>query len=132
MVRLILAREELRADEFSKFQAALMWSKKYCDSTNGNIADTLGSFLEFINFHMIPANVLMKEIHPLGIVPYHIIMNALAYQVTSFDSYLTSHIRLSCVFLPGGSHLGRGARQRQRGPRSPYDYEAANGTVKIG
>ena len=45
---LILAREELRADEFSKFQAALMWSKKYCDSTNGNIADTLGSFLEFI------------------------------------------------------------------------------------
>lgn len=80
-MRLILAREELRADEFSKFQAALMWSKKYCDSTNGNIADTLGSFLEFINFHMIPANVLMKEIHPLGLVPYHIIMNALAYQV---------------------------------------------------
>ena len=32
--------------------------------------------------HMIPANVLMKEIHPLGIVPYHIIMNALAYQVS--------------------------------------------------
>ena len=132
MVRLILAREELRADEFSKFQAALMWSKKYCDSTNGNIADTLGSFLEFINFHMIPANVLMKEIHPLGLVPYHIIMNALAYQVTECDSYLTSHIRLSCMFRPGGSHLGRGAGQRQRGPRSPDDYEAANGTVKIG
>lgn len=32
VVRLILAREELRADEFTKFQAALMWSKKYCDS----------------------------------------------------------------------------------------------------
>uniref|UniRef100_A0A1B0ADD3 BTB domain-containing protein n=1 Tax=Glossina pallidipes TaxID=7398 RepID=A0A1B0ADD3_GLOPL len=27
VVRLILAREELRADEFTKFQAALMWSK---------------------------------------------------------------------------------------------------------
>ena len=81
VVRLILAREELVADEFSKFQAALMWSKKYCDSTNCGIADTLGSFLEFINFHMIPANVLMKEIHPLGLVPYHIILNALAYQV---------------------------------------------------
>lgn len=26
------AREELRAEEFTKFQAALMWSKKYCDS----------------------------------------------------------------------------------------------------
>lgn len=31
VVRLILVREELRADEFTKFQAALMWSKKYCD-----------------------------------------------------------------------------------------------------
>ena len=59
-----------------------MWSKKYCDSTNSSLVEVLGSFLEFINFHMIPANVLMKEIHPLGIVPYHIIMNALAYQVT--------------------------------------------------
>lgn len=33
VVRLILAREELRADEFTKFQAALMWSKKYCDNS---------------------------------------------------------------------------------------------------
>jgi hypothetical protein len=37
--------------------------------------------LEYIQFHKIPANVLMKDIHPLGVVPYHIIMNALAYQV---------------------------------------------------
>ena len=102
MVRLILAREELRADEFSKFQAALMWSKKYCDSTNGNIADTLGSFLEFINFHMIPANVLMKEIHPLGLVPYHIIMNALAYQVISTDCTISYPTKLlvSCRRIP--------------------------------
>ncbi|XP_014294125.1 serine-enriched protein isoform X2 [Halyomorpha halys] len=81
VVRLILAREELRADEFTKFQAALMWSKKYCDS-NPNIVlkDVIGNFLEYIQFHKIPANVLMREIHPLGIVPYSIIMNALAYQ----------------------------------------------------
>ncbi|KAF6208946.1 hypothetical protein GE061_014689 [Apolygus lucorum] len=81
VVRLILAREELRADEFTKFQAALMWSKKYCDS-NQNIVlkDVIGNFLEYIQFHKIPANVLMREIHPLGIVPYSIIMNALAYQ----------------------------------------------------
>lgn len=32
VVRLILTREELQADEFTKFQAALMWSKKYCDT----------------------------------------------------------------------------------------------------
>lgn len=31
-----LAREELRAEEFTKFQAALMWSKKYCDSNPVN------------------------------------------------------------------------------------------------
>lgn len=33
VVRLILAREELSADEFTKFQAALMWSKKFYDSS---------------------------------------------------------------------------------------------------
>ncbi|KAH0812892.1 hypothetical protein GEV33_009897 [Tenebrio molitor] len=32
VVRLILARDELHADEFTKFQAALMWGKKYCDN----------------------------------------------------------------------------------------------------
>lgn len=43
--------------------------------------EILGNFLEYIQFHKIPANVLMREIHPLGLVPYSIIMNALAYQV---------------------------------------------------
>jgi len=61
-------------------QAALMWSKKYCDTNGQKLSEVLNGFLDYINFHMIPANVLMKEIHPLGIVPYHIIMNALAYQ----------------------------------------------------
>ncbi|XP_023160651.1 serine-enriched protein isoform X2 [Drosophila hydei] len=81
VVRLILAREELRADEFTKFQAALMWSKKYFDNNpNIDIKEILGTFLEYIQFHKIPANVLMREIHPLNLVPYAIIMNALAYQ----------------------------------------------------
>lgn len=44
--------------------------------------EILGNFLEYIQFHKIPANVLMREIHPLGLVPYSIIMNALAYQVS--------------------------------------------------
>jgi hypothetical protein len=111
VVRLILAREELRADEFTKFQvlstlvqththlmsvfskqvclflaccqAALMWGKKYCDSNpNTQLKEVIGNFLEYIQFHKIPANVLMREVHPLGLVPYSIIMNALAYQVT--------------------------------------------------
>ncbi|XP_059478516.1 serine-enriched protein isoform X3 [Neocloeon triangulifer] len=88
VVRLILAREELRADEFTKFQAALMWGKKYCDSNpNTQLKEVIGNFLEYIQFHKIPANVLMREVHPLGLVPYSIIMNALAYQAdpTSVD-----------------------------------------------
>ncbi|KAH9635991.1 hypothetical protein HF086_005843 [Spodoptera exigua] len=68
VVRLILARDELRADEFTKFQ-------------NMNLKEVIGNFLEYIQFHKIPANVLMREVHPLGLVPYSIIMNALAYQV---------------------------------------------------
>lgn len=56
--------------------------KKYCDSNpNTLLKDVIGNFLEYIQFHKIPANVLMREVHPLGIVPYSIIMNALAYQV---------------------------------------------------
>ncbi|ODN02448.1 Serine-enriched protein [Orchesella cincta] len=88
VVRLILVREELKADEFTKFQAALMWSKKYCDNNPElQLKEVIGNFLEYIQFHKIPANVLMKDIHPLGVVPYHIVMNALAYQAdpTSVD-----------------------------------------------
>ncbi|XP_034178187.1 serine-enriched protein isoform X1 [Osmia lignaria lignaria] len=88
VVRLILAREELRADEFTKFQAALMWSKKFCDSNQNTVLkDVIGNFLEYIQFHKIPANVLMREVHPLGLVPSGIIVTALAYQAdpTSVD-----------------------------------------------
>lgn len=92
VVRLILAREELRADEFTKFQAALMWSKKFCDYNPIALKEVLGNFLEYIQFHKIPANVLMREIHPLGIVPYAIIMNALAYQVRISIFYQTIRI----------------------------------------
>ncbi|CRK94190.1 CLUMA_CG007706, isoform A [Clunio marinus] len=81
VVRLILAREELRAEEFTKFQAALMWSKKYCDSNpNTQLKEIMGTFLANIFFHKIPANVLMREIYPLNVVPQTILMNALAYQ----------------------------------------------------
>lgn len=72
-----VAREELRAEEFTKFQAALMWSKKYCDSNpNTQLKEIMGTLLQNISFHKIPANVLMREIYPLNVVPYNIIMNA--------------------------------------------------------
>lgn len=88
VVRLILSREDLRADEFTKFQAALMWGKKYCDSNSHvTLKEVIGNFIEFIQFHKIPANVLMREVHPLNLVSASIIMNALAYQAdpTSVD-----------------------------------------------
>lgn len=111
VVRLILAREELRADEFTKFQAALMWSKKYCDSNqNTPLKEVIGNFLEYIQFHKIPANVLMREVHPLGIVPYSIIMNALAFQVGD-NTWVTVGVSVSQLsnFVAG--------RPKKCGPR---------------
>ena len=46
-----------------------MWSKKYCDSNpNIYLKEVFSNFLEFIRFHQIPANVLMREINPLGMM----------------------------------------------------------------
>lgn len=89
-----------------------MWSKKYCDSNqNQDLKDVIGNFLEYIQFHKIPANVLMREIHPLDLVPSRIIVNALAYQVrvisvlsmklisNSSLRFLSSHsIQISSLF----------------------------------
>lgn len=41
----------------------------------------MSNFLECIEFYKIPASVLMREVHPLGVVPDNIVMNALAFQV---------------------------------------------------
>ena len=83
VVRLILSREELKADELTKFQAALHWSQRSCEASCGtlDLRDVIANFLECIEFYKIPASVLMREVHPLGVVPDHVIMNALAFQV---------------------------------------------------
>ena len=85
VVRLILSREELKADELTKFQAALHWSQRYCDGSPGSadLREVMSNFLECIEFYKIPASVLMREVHPLGVVPDHVIMNALAFQVNN-------------------------------------------------
>nr|XP_027201572.1 serine-enriched protein-like [Dermatophagoides pteronyssinus] len=82
VVRLILSREELNADELTKFQAALHWSQRSCESSCGtlDLRDVISNFLECIEFYKIPASILMREVHPLGVVPDHVIMNALAFQ----------------------------------------------------
>lgn len=83
VVRLILSREELKADELVKFHAALAWSQRYCDAspTTADIREIISGFFECVEFYKIPATIIMKEVYPLGLVPDHIIMNALAFQV---------------------------------------------------
>lgn len=89
VVRLILAREELQADEFTKFQAALMWGKKYCDNnSHTNIKEIIRNLMEHIQFHKIPTNILMREIYPLGVLPDDIFVKALAYQGGYIDETL--------------------------------------------
>ncbi len=92
VVRLILSREELKADELTKFHAALHWSQRYCDGSPGaaDLRDVMSNFLECIEFYKIPASVLMREVHPLGVVPDHVIMNALAFQVNNFIIMLSN------------------------------------------
>lgn len=60
-----------------------MWTMKYGD-TNSNIdwkEVFVENFMSSIQYHKIPANVLMNEVEPLKIVPYEVIMTSLAYQV---------------------------------------------------
>ncbi|KAL7738353.1 hypothetical protein ACLKA6_006673 [Drosophila palustris] len=132
VVRLILAREELRADEFTKFQAALMWSKKYYDNNpNIDIKEILGTFLEYIQFHKIPANVLMREIHPLNLVPYAIIMNALAYQQHRHRHHHQSLPKIRKA--KSQSFRTRRSPSERRSPNAPtltLNTSAANGEKK--
>ncbi|XP_068235597.1 serine-enriched protein isoform X1 [Palaemon carinicauda] len=122
VVRLIMAREELKADEFTKFQAGLMWSKKHCDNQpNIDLKEVIGNFLEYIQFYKIPANILMKEIHPLGLVPYHIIMNALAYQA---DPSSVDPAKLS----PNRTRRSHGERSMSV-QSSSLDPLGSNGTI---
>ncbi|XP_026482746.1 serine-enriched protein-like [Ctenocephalides felis] len=123
VVRLILAREENTADEFTKFQAALMWGKKYCDTNQSTpLKDVIGNFLEYIQFHKIPANVLMREVYPLGLVPYSIIMNALAYQA---DPASVDPAKLS----PNAIRIKRAAQGRSMSVQSSVDPLGSNTTI---
>lgn len=81
----------------------ILLGKKYCDNNpNTTLKEVIGNFLEYIQFHKIPANVLMREVHPLGLVPYHIIMNALAYQVRYISVSLNNLLKMR-AFLSFGS-----------------------------
>ncbi|XP_070564689.1 serine-enriched protein-like isoform X2 [Ptychodera flava] len=81
VVRLVLSREELRADELSKFRAAISWAMRHCQKTPMvSLKQAMMPFLELISFQYIPALSLMREVRSCGAVPDHKIMAALAFQ----------------------------------------------------
>ena len=83
VVRLILARDGLQADEHIKYNGVYTWCEHYCRSYElTNIADIMRNFLDLIQFHKIPTSVLLGEIYPTHIVPDDIFLSALAYQVS--------------------------------------------------
>lgn len=83
VVRLILARDGLQANEEAKFTGVYTWCEHYCRSYElTNMADVMRNFLDLIQFHKIPTNILLTEIYPARIVPDDIFLSALAYQVS--------------------------------------------------
>lgn len=93
VVRLILSREQLKAEEVTKFNAVYNWAQRYveiCPATC-DLREIMANFYDTIEFYKIPATVLMREVHPLGVVPDNLIMNALAFQVSQlFFIHVTS------------------------------------------
>lgn len=108
-----------------------MWCKKYCDSNSHvTLKEVIGHFIEFIQFHKIPANVLMREVHPLNLVSASIIMNALAYQVRTatgdeVESGDEGSPRDSPSGLPPGPSPGPGAGARPRTGHAGHAGHAA-------
>lgn len=86
------------------------------------LKEVIGNFLEYIQFHKIPANVLMREIHPLGLIPYSIIMNALAYQA---DPSSVDPATLS----PNASRVRRARQGRSMSVQSSFDPYGSNTTL---
>ena len=86
MLKILITRETLVADEFIKFQAALMWCKANCSGNTIIFRKQIRSFSELIQFKFIPCDVLIKEVYPLKVVSNVTIIRALAHQADpTFD-----------------------------------------------
>lgn len=76
-----------------------MWSKKHCDNNpHQDLKDVISIFIQYIQFHKIPATVLMQEVNPLGLVPPEIIMNALAYQVVILQKNYLYYLSMCYIY----------------------------------
>ena len=88
VVSLVLRRDELQACEQSKFEAALKWAVRYIsENTDVDLKTAFEPFVTQIEFHRMPARVLMQKVKPAKVVNDTTILTALAYQAdpTSVD-----------------------------------------------
>ncbi|XP_023217533.1 serine-enriched protein-like [Centruroides vittatus] len=137
VVRLILSREELKADELTKFQAAVHWSKRYCDVVpSSELRDVMSNFLECIEFYKIPAGVLMREVHPLSVVPDHIIMNALAFQAdpSSVDMNkmgTPTRFRRTSLMYPLANDACKSLYDQEMASKEPAEGERRKGRTRL-
>ena len=81
IVRIILGRDELRASEKTKFEAAFRWCLHYlADNPDEELKTLFEPFVGKIKFHKIPATHLMNSVKPAEVVDDSVILTALAYQ----------------------------------------------------
>ena len=113
VVRLILSRDELQADELCKFQAALKWSRRHVRKNPGTtVKMAIKPFIDTIAFHLIPTAPLMQDVREANVVPDEKILTALAFQAdpSSIDpTTLTTtplRLRLSMLSLSLQDHSG--------------------------
>ena len=91
VVRIVLGRDDLQASETTKFEAALRWSYRYCDEhSDVSLKEAFEPFAEVIDYHMIPAKVLMQRVKPALVVDDSVILTALAFQA---DPKSIEHLR---------------------------------------
>ncbi len=80
VVRIVLSREELQTTQIKKFEAAYRWCLHSTEGEQANIKSTFEPFVDVIDFRLIPATVLMKNVKPARVIDDAIILTALAFQ----------------------------------------------------
>jgi len=81
IVRIVLGREELKASESLKFDAAYQWCLRYCRSyPEAELKETFEPFVDVIDYNNIPAKHLMQRVKKSGVVDNARILTALAQQ----------------------------------------------------
>ena len=81
VVRIVLGREELQAQEVTKFNAAYRWTLRYVEEHSEETPkEVFEPFVDVINFVGIPARDLMQNVRRAEVVEDRVILNALATQ----------------------------------------------------